>query len=57
QARIAELRVFLGCAIEEIAEALQISRSTVQREWRLARAWLAYRLRGTEEPGRQAASA
>jgi RNA polymerase sigma factor (TIGR02999 family) len=40
QARIVELRFFAGMTIDEIAEALEISPSTVKREWQLARAWL-----------------
>jgi RNA polymerase sigma factor (TIGR02999 family) len=40
QGRIVELRFFGGLTSEEIAEALGVSVATVQREWRLARAWL-----------------
>ena len=40
QARIVELRFFAGCTMEEIAEVLDISASTVKRQWRLARVWL-----------------
>jgi RNA polymerase sigma-70 factor, ECF subfamily len=40
QARIVELRFFGGLTIEETAEVLQISDSTVKREWRMAKAWL-----------------
>jgi RNA polymerase sigma-70 factor, ECF subfamily len=40
KSRIAELRYFGGLSVEETAEALSISVSTVMREWRLARAWL-----------------
>jgi RNA polymerase sigma factor (TIGR02999 family) len=38
--RIVELRFFGGMRIEEVAEVLQLSRRTVQREWRIARLWL-----------------
>lgn len=38
--RIVELRFFGGLSIEETAEALKISPTTVQREWRSAKAWL-----------------
>ncbi len=38
---IVELRYFAGLNEEETARQLQISRSTVTREWRKARAWLA----------------
>ena len=40
QGRIVELRYFGGLTIEETAEVLNISPSTVQREWTTARAWL-----------------
>ncbi|QOC21355.1 sigma-70 family RNA polymerase sigma factor [Wenzhouxiangella sp. AB-CW3] len=40
QARIVELRYFAGLSMEDTAETLDISRSTVVREWRMARAWL-----------------
>jgi RNA polymerase sigma-70 factor, ECF subfamily len=38
--RIVELRVFAGCTIEETAQALGVSSSTVKREWRTAQVWL-----------------
>lgn len=38
--RIVEMRVFAGCTIEEAAEALGISPSSVKREWRAAQVWL-----------------
>jgi RNA polymerase sigma-70 factor (ECF subfamily) len=40
QARVIELRFFGGLTDAEIAEALGISERTVQREWKLGRAWL-----------------
>jgi RNA polymerase sigma-70 factor (ECF subfamily) len=40
QARLVELRYFSGLSIEETAEALDVSVSTVKREWAIARAWL-----------------
>jgi RNA polymerase sigma factor (TIGR02999 family) len=40
QGKIVELRYFGGLTIEETAEVLKISPSTVQREWTIARAWL-----------------
>jgi RNA polymerase sigma factor (TIGR02999 family) len=51
--RLVELRFFAGLSLEETAEVLGVSPSTVSREWRLARAWLLRRLRGatTEPPG------
>jgi RNA polymerase sigma factor (TIGR02999 family) len=38
--RIVELRFFAGLNVEETAEVMGISPSTVKREWRLAKAWL-----------------
>ena len=40
QAKVVELRFFAGLSIEETAEVLGVSDSTVKREWRVARAWL-----------------
>ena len=40
QARIVELRFFGGLSIEETAEAMESSPSSVKREFRSARAWL-----------------
>ncbi|MEM7584554.1 MAG: sigma-70 family RNA polymerase sigma factor [Acidobacteriota bacterium] len=40
QARIVEMRYFGGLTKEEIAVVIGISRATVTRRWRLARAWL-----------------
>ena len=46
QGRIVELRYFGGLTIEETAEVLNISPSTVQREWTTARAWLYQAIKG-----------
>ncbi len=40
QSRIVELRFFAGLSIEETAEALGISASTVKRDWMLAKTWI-----------------
>jgi RNA polymerase sigma-70 factor (ECF subfamily) len=40
QARIVELRFFVGMNEEETGEILGISSRTVKRDWRIARAWL-----------------
>jgi len=40
QAQIVELRFYTGLKVEEIAELLGVSDSTVKREWRMAKAWL-----------------
>lgn len=43
-ARVVELKFFSGLTTEEIADAAGVSRATVVRDWRFARAWLADRL-------------
>ena len=40
QGRIVELKFFGGLQIDEIAEVLGIGHATVERDWKLARAWL-----------------
>jgi RNA polymerase sigma factor (TIGR02999 family) len=40
QSRVVELRFFGGLSVEETAEALDVSPTTVKREWATARAWL-----------------
>src|ERR1700747_1748117 len=40
KARVVEMRFFGGLSAEETAEALKVSVETVQRDWKLARAWL-----------------
>jgi len=40
QARIVELRYFVGLSVEETAAALDLSPATVKRRWAFARAWL-----------------
>jgi RNA polymerase sigma-70 factor (ECF subfamily) len=44
QERIVELRFFGGLSIEETAEVLDIGHATVERDWKMARAWLRRRL-------------
>jgi len=39
-ASVAQLRFYTGLSIDETAAALNIAPSTVDREWRYARAWL-----------------
>ena len=43
-AEVVELRYFGGLTCPEAAEALGLSRSSVEREWRVARAWLRHAL-------------
>lgn len=45
QAIIVEYHFFGGLELTEIAELLHLSESTIHREWRAARAWLAHELR------------
>lgn len=40
KSRVVELKFFGGLTSKEIAEVLQISDATVEREWSFARAWL-----------------
>lgn len=49
QGRIVELRFFAEMTVEEIAHVMEISVSTVEREWRMARAWLSAQLREADE--------
>jgi RNA polymerase sigma factor (TIGR02999 family) len=48
QARVVELRFFGGLSIQETADALNISPSTVKREWTMARTWLSRELQHVE---------
>jgi RNA polymerase sigma factor (TIGR02999 family) len=45
QSQVVELRCFGGLTIEETAEAVGLSLTTVKAEWRLAKAWLHRELR------------
>ena len=40
QARIVELRYFGGLTLEETAETMRVSRTTVATDWAMAKAWL-----------------
>jgi len=44
QERIVELRYFGGLSIEETAEVMGIGHATVERDWKMARAWLRRKL-------------
>ena len=50
-ARVVELRYFAGLSVDETAEALGLSPSTVKRRWAVARAWLYRRLADDGAPG------
>jgi RNA polymerase sigma-70 factor (ECF subfamily) len=46
QGRVVELRYFGGLSLEDTAEVLRVSVSTVKRDWVAARAWLYRELAG-----------
>lgn len=48
QGRIVEMKFFGGLSAEEIAEVMDISVSTVKREWSVAKAWLSRELKRGE---------
>ena len=53
--RIVELRIFGGLTLEEVADTLEIGRSTVHRDWNAALLWLRRELSGSrwdESPAR-----
>lgn len=52
QGRIVELRYFGGLSESEVAEVLAVSRSTVTREWQIARGWLYRRVTSGREQER-----
>jgi RNA polymerase sigma factor (TIGR02999 family) len=49
KSRVVELKFFGGLTTEEIAEVLQISGATVEREWAFARAWLYDAVEGKDQ--------
>ena len=51
QARLAELRLFGGLTVEEVARELGLSASAVEKGWRMARAFLGVRLGGRPDGG------
>jgi RNA polymerase sigma factor (TIGR02999 family) len=51
KAKVVELRFFGGLTMDEIAEVLEISRATVEREWSFARAWLYNAIEGGGDAG------
>lgn len=40
KARVVEMKFFVGMTNKEIAQALRTSDATVERDWKMARAWL-----------------
>ncbi|TWT75877.1 RNA polymerase sigma factor [Posidoniimonas polymericola] len=50
QASIVELRFFGGMTVQQVAEALGVSKRTVELEWKMARAWLRRELAAEDAP-------
>jgi len=50
QSRVVECRYFGGMTIEETATALDVSPSTVKRDWRTAKVWLSREIKRMESP-------
>jgi len=46
KSQVVEMRFFGGLTLDETAEALQVSRDTVKRDWKIAKLWLLRELRG-----------
>ena len=51
QARIVELRFFGGLNVEEVAEIMEVSTTTVKREWASAKAWLHRQIKNNNRDG------
>ncbi len=51
KARIVEMRFFGDLTVPEVAEVLGLSQTTIEREWRFARAWLHRAISGGETDG------
>lgn len=51
QSRIVELKFFGGLSIAEVAQVLEVSSATVERDWSVARAWLYREISGTARDG------
>jgi RNA polymerase sigma factor (TIGR02999 family) len=49
QGQVMTLRYFGGLTVPEVAAALEVSVVTVERDWRLARAWIRDQLREGDE--------
>jgi len=46
QAQVVELRFFGGMTVSEVADVLQLSKRSVEKDWAFARAWLLRELSG-----------
>jgi RNA polymerase sigma factor (TIGR02999 family) len=49
QSRVVDCRFFAGLSIEETAQALGLSATTVKRDWAMAQAWLYHDLKQSLE--------
>lgn len=49
KAEVVKMRLFIGLEVREIAEAMNASEKTVQRDWNFAMAWLSRELKAEEE--------
>lgn len=52
KSRVVEMKFFAGMTNQEIASAIGISDATVERDWKLARAWLIKALGGERQESR-----
>ena len=46
KSQVVEMRFFGGLTLDETADALQVSRDTVKRDWKMAKLWLLRELQG-----------
>jgi RNA polymerase sigma factor (TIGR02999 family) len=53
KSKVVEMRFFGGLSLEETAEALNVSVTTVRRDWSLARAWLFHELKTPDVDSRE----
>ena len=53
QRKVVELRYFAGLTDDEIAHVLGVNRRTINRDWKMAKAWLHSRLRPESRAGMQ----
>jgi RNA polymerase sigma-70 factor (ECF subfamily) len=51
KSKVVEMRFFGGLTLDETAEALQVSRDTVKRDWKIAKLWLLREMRGGKPNG------
>ena len=51
KSQVVEMRFFGGLTVDETAEALRVSRDTVNRDWKIAKLWLLRELRRGHHDG------